>query len=165
MGKVRLENLRHLVLDEADKMLEMGFYEDIMSIIARLPVKRQTLLFSATMPAKIRTMAKRFLSILLRLILLQLNLPKALVNMYALCMITRSWNAEYLFKEKDVESMILFTSRKSKVNDIVRSLRKIGFTADGIHSDRTQEERDTILNDFKNRKFKILVATIFFHGV
>jgi superfamily II DNA/RNA helicase len=160
MGKVRLENLRHLVLDEADKMLEMGFYDDIMSIIARLPVKRQTLLFSATMPAKIRTMAKKIL-----INPAEINIatakPAEGISQYV-CIVHDNQKLgmlEYLFKEKDVESMILFTSRKSKVNDIVRSLRKIGFTADGIHSDRTQEERDTILNDFKNRKFKILVAT------
>ncbi|QHT72270.1 DEAD/DEAH box helicase [Rhodocytophaga rosea] len=160
MGKVKLENLRHVILDEADKMLEMGFYEDIMSIIAKLPTKRQTLLFSATMPAKIRTLAKRILVEPEEITIAMAKPAEGIVQW--VCHVYENQKLrvlEHLFKEKQVESMILFTSRKAKVNDIVGSLHRIGLSAQGIHSDKTQQERDATLNDFKNRRFKILVAT------
>lgn len=160
MGKINFDRLQHLILDEADKMLEMGFYDDIMGIIAKLPVQRQTLFFSATMPSKIRVMAKKILQKPVEINIATAK-PAEGISQFV-CILhdhQKLGMLELLFKEKDVESMILFTSRKSNVNGIVKSLQKIGFTANGIHSDRTQEERDTILNDFKNRKFKILVAT------
>jgi ATP-dependent RNA helicase RhlE len=159
-GKMKLDKISHLVLDEADKMLDMGFYDDIMGIIARLPTQRQTLMFSATMPPRIRTMAKKIL-----INPFEINIatakPAEGINQsaYILYDTQKLPLLRYIFKEQEVESMIMFTARKSNVNEIVRSLRKLGVTVEGIHSDRTQEEREAILNDFKNRKFKVLVAT------
>ncbi|MBC7923499.1 MAG: DEAD/DEAH box helicase [Ferruginibacter sp.] len=159
-GKLKLDKIRHLVLDEADKMLEMGFYDDIMSIVAQLPTQRQTLLFSATMPARIRTLAKKILVDPAEINIATAK-PAAGIQQsaYILHDSQKLPLLRHLFRQKEVESMLLFTGRKSNVNEIVRSLAKIGFTVEGIHSDRTQEEREKVLNDFKNRQFKILVAT------
>lgn len=160
MGKVKLENLQHLVLDEADKMLEMGFYDDIMNIIRQLPLKRQNLLFSATMPARIATMAKKILIDPVE-VTIAASKPAEGVAQFV-CMVYDNQKIgmlQHICTERQVESMILFTSRKAAVNDIVRALQRNGLSAEGIHSDKLQQERDSVLNDFKNRRFKILVST------
>ncbi|MES2734224.1 MAG: DEAD/DEAH box helicase [Bacteroidota bacterium] len=159
-GKLKLDKIQHLVLDEADKMMDMGFYDDIMGMIAQLPTQRQTLLFSATMPARIRTLAKKIL-----IEPKEINIATAKPaegiqqSAYILYDNQKLPLLRHLFKQLEVESMIMFTARKSNVNEIVRSLQKMGLSVEGIHSDRTQEEREKILNDYKNRQFKILVAT------
>lgn len=160
IGKVKLENLQHLVLDEADKMLEMGFYDDIMNIIRQLPPKRQTLLFSATMPPKIASMAKNIL-VNPAEVTIAASKPAEGIAQFA-CMLHDNQKIgmlKHICTERQVESMILFTARKAAVNDIVRALQRNGLSADGMHSDKLQHERDAVLNDFKNRKFTILVST------
>jgi ATP-dependent RNA helicase RhlE len=160
LGYVDLSHLKFLVLDEADKMLDMGFYEDIMGIIAKTPVERQTLMFSATMPPNIRKMAKVILKDPEE-ISIRVSLPAEKIRQYAYLAHDNQKTAllEVIFSHKTVGMMILFTSRKRFVNDIVKALRKLGFQAEGIHSDTEQTERETILNDFKNGKIQILVAT------
>nr|WP_322786345.1 DEAD/DEAH box helicase [Pontibacter roseus] len=160
MGYVKLDQLKYLVLDEADKMLDMGFMDDILKIVRSLPQERQTLLFSATMPKKIRDLAQQILKEPEQ-VNLAISKPAEGIDqrLYLTYDNQKLPVLEHLIRELDVQSMIIFTSRKSNVNQIVRSLVKMGFPAEGISSDLTQEERERALQGFKNKKYKILVAT------
>ncbi|MEJ8803510.1 DEAD/DEAH box helicase [Pontibacter sp. H249] len=160
MGYVKLDQLNHLVLDEADKMMDMGFMDDLLKIIKQLPKERQTLLFSATMPRKIRDLSQQILQDPAE-VNLAISKPAAGIDqrLYLAFDNQKLPLLEHLLQEQDVQNMIVFTSRKSNVNQIVRSLRKMGFGAEGIQSDMTQEERERALQGFKNKQYQILVAT------
>ena len=160
LGYVKLDQLKYLVLDEADKMLDMGFMDDILKIVRSLPQQRQTLLFSATMPKKIRDLAQQILQDPAQ-INLAISKPAEGIDqrLYLTYDNQKLPLLEHLLREQDVQNMIIFTSRKSNVAQIVRSLRKMGFATEGIQSDLTQEEREKALQGFKNKQFQILVAT------
>jgi ATP-dependent RNA helicase RhlE len=160
MGYVKLDKLEYLVLDEADKMLDMGFMDDIMRIVRELPQDRQTLMFSATMPPKIRDFARKILQSPAE-ISLAVSKPAAGIDQrsYLVYDNQKLPLLQHLMKDVDVQSMVIFTSRKSAVNEIVRAVVKMGHSAEGISSDRTQEEREATMQGFRNKKFKILVAT------
>ncbi|WP_076422496.1 DEAD/DEAH box helicase [Pontibacter lucknowensis] len=160
LGYVKLDQLKYLVLDEADKMLDMGFMDDILKIVRALPAERQTLLFSATMPKKIRDLSQQILQ-QPEEVNLAISKPAEGIDqrLYLTYDNQKLPLLEHLIRELEVQNMIIFTSRKSNVNQIVRSLRKMGFEAEGIMSDLTQEEREKALQGFKNRKYQILVAT------
>lgn len=162
LGYVNFDKIDYLVLDEADKMLDMGFSDDILNIVAKLPAKRQTLLFSATMPNKIREFARRILTDPEE-IRLAVSKPAAGIDQqfYMAYDNQKLPLLAHLIKtsEKPVQSMVLFTSKKAEVNSIVRTLSKLGYEARGISSDLEQDEREVVLRDFKNKQFPILVAT------
>ncbi len=160
LGYVKLDQLKYLVLDEADKMLDMGFMDDILKIVRALPTERQTLLFSATMPKKIRDLSQQILQQPSE-INLAISKPAEGIDqrLYLTYDNQKLPLLEHLIRELEVSNMIIFTSRKSNVNQIVRSLRKMGFEAEGIMSDLTQDEREKALQGFKNKKYQILVAT------
>ncbi len=160
LGYVNVSQLQHLVLDEADRMLDMGFYEDIMKIISFLPKERQTMLFSATMPPKIRTLAQQILHDPEE-INIALSKPAAGVLQAAFLVYDQQKVAliEYLLTAKHVESVIIFCGTKSSVKQIELTLKKLNFGAQAIHSDLEQSEREEVLRQFKNRKVQILVAT------
>ncbi len=160
MGYVKFEDLKYLVLDEADKMMDMGFSDDILNIVRQLPKKRQTLLFSATMPNKIRDFSKQILNEPEE-IRLAVSKPAAGIDQQLYMAFDRQkiYILEHILKTQNVQSMVLFTSQKAAVSGIVRSINKLGYVAQGISSDRTQEEREQIMRDFKNKAFPILVAT------
>jgi superfamily II DNA/RNA helicase len=160
MGYVKLDKLDYLVLDEADKMLDMGFMDDIMRIVRELPQDRQTLMFSATMPPKIRDFARKILQEPAE-ISLAVSKPAEGIDQrsYLVYDNQKLPLLQHLIKDLDVVSMVIFTSRKSAVNDIVRAVVKMGHTAEGISSDRTQDEREATMQGFRNKQFKILVAT------
>ena len=160
LGYVKFEHLRYLVLDEADKMMDMGFSDDILNIVRQLPKQRQTLLFSATMPSKIRDFSQQILHQPDE-VRLAVSKPAAGINQqfYMTFDHQKLPVLEHLIKAQDVQSMVLFTSKKSAVAGIVRSLNKLGYPAQGISSDRTQEEREATMRAFKNKQFPILVAT------
>ena len=160
MGYVNFDKLNYLVLDEADKMLDMGFSDDILKIVDSLPKERQTLLFSATMPAKIRALASKLLTNPEE-IRLSVSKPAAGIDqrIYLAKDHQKLPLLEHLMGQMEVKSMVLFTSRKSEVNAIVRALAKRGYVAKGVSSDLEQEERQSVLREFKNKQLQIVVAT------
>jgi superfamily II DNA/RNA helicase len=153
--------IKHLILDEADRMLDMGFFDDIMRIVRELPVTRQTLMFSATMPPKIRKLAEGILrnpqSVNIAISKPAENIIQAAYMVYENQKIAL---VKALLKGKtDYKSVLIFTSRKINVNGIVRELRRMGFKTDGMLSDLDQKEREEVMLRFRNRETQVLVAT------
>lgn len=161
MGNVNFKHLKHLVLDEADRMLDMGFIDDLMFIFKHLPEKKQTLLFSATMPDKIRQFAKRILHQPAE-ISLSISKPAEGVAQHAFLAFDgqKTDLLAHVLKEKpDYQSILIFTSAKAKVSEIIAGLRKNGFKAQGISSNLEQEQREEVLRGFRSKRIRILVAT------
>ncbi|TVQ15084.1 MAG: DEAD/DEAH box helicase [Bacteroidetes bacterium] len=160
MGKIDFSSLKHLVLDEADRMLDMGFFEDIMRIIGYLPKERQTLLFSATMPPKIETLANKILNNPFKFNL-SLSKPAAGISQQAYVVYNKQKDDLLLsiLENKDFDSVLIFASTKIKVKQIGDMLKAKKLDVKSFHSDLEQEVRGALLRDFKNRQLRIIVAT------
>lgn len=160
MGYVKVDQLQHLILDEADRMLDMGFFDDLMKIISYLPKKRQNLMFSATMPQKIRELAKKILHEPEEI---NIAISKPAERIFQAAFIVYDNQkiplATHLLSAKKMQSVIIFCSTKVSAKKLARELKDLKFSAEDIHSDLDQTERETVLRDFKNRKLSILVAT------
>ncbi len=160
MGGFNFTGLRHLILDEADRMLDMGFYDDLMRIISELPKERQTLCFSATMNPKMRKLAATILRNPE-----QINIAVSRPAEGVLQQAYMAFNEQKdnlllkLLQEADYQSSLVFCSRKETVKKLERELRRRGIAAVAFHSDLEQEERELIMQDFKNRKVPLLVGT------
>lgn len=161
LGYVNFSKVKHLILDEADKMLDMGFFEDLMDIINTLPEVRQTLMFSATMPPKIRELAKRILKEPEEITLSISKPAEGVKQSVFLCFDDQKIPliASILQQRPDYTSIIIFTSSKSKVSEIVRGLGRKGLKAQGISSAYEQAEREEILRGFRSHRIPVLVAT------
>jgi superfamily II DNA/RNA helicase len=160
MGYVKLDGLKYLILDEADRMLDMGFYDDIMFIISHLPKKRQNLLFSATMPHKIREMARKILHQPAE-INISISKPNEKIVQEAFVVFEEQKIPliKYLLKKKDFAMVLIFCSSKQSVKQLTRDLQRAGVKADEIHSDLEQDKREDVLMQFKSRRLPILIAT------
>lgn len=152
--------VKHFILDEADRMLDMGFHDDIMTIFKKLPQKKQSLLFSATMPPKIRSLANKILDNPAS-ISLAISKPAAGIQQRAYLAhdSQKIKLTQHLLKGKDLEHVLIFCSTIKSTKELARSLRKVGLPAQDIHSELDQDAREQLLLDFKNKKVKILVAT------
>ncbi len=160
LGNIDLSRVSFFILDEADRMLDMGFSEDIMQIEKQLPKNRQTIMFSATMPNKIVELAKTILHDPVE-IKLAVSKPAEKIHQSAfVCYEAQKINiVKSLFKEKRPHRVIIFAGSKLKVKDLSITLKRAGFNVGAMHSDLLQSERDDVMFQFKSNKIDILVAT------
>ncbi len=160
-GYVDFSHIEILILDEADRMLDIGFHDDIMKIISNIPKKRQTLMFSATMPSNIRTLSKRIMKEPAE-ISLEIAKPAEGV-IQAAYMVSESQKmplVKSLIADKpDYNSILIFSSTRKKVQEIARGLRSKDYVVEGISSDLEQKEREEMLIRFRSRRTRVLVAT------
>ena len=155
-------SVKHLILDEADRMLDMGFYDDIMKISNTLPKNRQTLLFSATMPPKIRELANKLLKNPESISLAISKPAEGITQSAYMCHDSQkvSLVREILrAKGKDLSHVLIFASSIKSVREIKTTLNKAGMKASEMHSGLDQDQREQTIRDFKSKKIKILVAT------
>lgn len=160
-GTFKFDKLQHLVLDEADRMLDMGFNEDIQRIVSYLPKKRQTLMFSATMPPNIKKLAKMILNNPEE-VSIEMSKPAEGVLQAAYLVKEQQKSAliKHLIADKEeYKSILIFTSTKAKVNQIVNSLKSPKYKVDGISSDLLQKDREEVVSNFRARNTRVLIAT------
>lgn len=160
MGYVKTKGLQYLILDEADRMLDMGFYDDIMKIISFLPPKRQNLLFSATMPTKIRDLARNILHEPAE-VNIAISKPPAKIVQEAFVVFEpqKIPLVKWLLKTTNLKSTLIFCSKKHNVKQLTAELRRSKFHVKEIHSDLEQAEREQVLLEFRSQRLPILVAT------
>ena len=157
---IDFSGVKYFILDEADRMLDMGFYDDIMTIVNKLPKDRQTIMFSATMPTNIRKMAKAIMQHPVE-VQIAISRPPESINQRAADIYETQKNdyLKLLLKERGLKKVIIFVGKKQKVKELTRALRANHIDARAMHSDLEQKERDEVMLDFRNGKVDVLVAT------
>ncbi len=160
VGNVDLSRVSFFVLDEADRMLDMGFSDDIMQIASHLPKNRQTVMFSATMPEKIQQLAK---SMLYHPVMVKIAVSrpaeKIQQSAYICYEMQKQGIIKHLFATNQLQRVIIFSGKKDKVKDIYRELKHMKINCAQMHSDLTQQERDEVMLSFKAGQVDVLVAT------
>ena len=160
MGYVKMKELKYLVLDEADRMLDMGFHDDIMKIISHLPAKRQTILFSATMPPKMMQLAKTILINPAEVSIALSKPPESIKQLVYLVYDTQKIPLiQHILGEQPYKSVLIFCSRKQTVKQLTAQLQKRKYNANEIHSDLDQSQRENVLLEFASKRLPIIVAT------
>ncbi len=160
LGNIDLSKVSFFILDEADRMLDMGFYDDIMQIVKQLPQKRQNMLFSATMPDEIQRMAHTILHNPAEVKLAVSKPADGILQAAYVCYeVQKLPIIQTLFSSNAPKRVIAFASSKLKVKEITKSLRRIGLNVGEMHSDLSQAERDDIMHRFRNGHINVLVAT------
>ena len=157
---IDFSGVKYFILDEADRMLDMGFYDDIMTIVKKLPADRQTIMFSATMPENIRRLAKSIMHNPQE-VRIAVSRPPESITQLAIRLYEgeKEQTVLNLLKDKNLKKVILFAGKKQRVKDLTRALRRLGLDAQAMHSDLEQKERDEVMLAFRNGKVDVLVAT------
>ncbi|MFM1857886.1 MAG: hypothetical protein RLZ05_946 [Bacteroidota bacterium] len=160
MGYVNFKQLQFLVLDEADRMLDMGFQEDLNKILTHIPATRQTLLFSATMPEKIRALARKILRDPAEINIAISKPPEKIVQKAFVVYESQKMPLiSHLLRTTPYKNAVVFCSRKQTVKELTRNLKRAGFTVEEIHSDLEQAVRENVLGAFASGRVPLLVAT------
>jgi ATP-dependent RNA helicase RhlE len=158
---ISLSDIQYFILDEADRMLDMGFVHDVKRIIARLPAKRQTLFFSATMPNEIKQLAAMLLTNPVKVEVTPESPTVEIIqqSVYFVEKQNKQSLLIQLLKDKTIETVLVFTQMKHSADKLARSLNKAGIRAEAIHGNKSQNARQDALKNFKNRRTRVLVAT------
>lgn len=161
MGYMKLDTLHHVILDEADRMLDIGFHDDILRIFSYFPKVRQTLMFSATMPKKIRDLAKEILKEPDEISIAISKPAEGVMQVVYLCYdpLKAKFIKQLIDGKESCKSIIIFTAKKKEVADTVRALRNKEYLVEGISSDLDQNEREAVLIRFRSKQCRVLVAT------
>ncbi|HVV53860.1 MAG TPA: DEAD/DEAH box helicase [Mucilaginibacter sp.] len=160
-GFVRLDHIRMLVLDEADRMLDMGFVHDVKKVIAKVPARRQTLFFSATMPNEIQLLANSILHNPEKVEVTPVSSTADTIQQH-LFYVEKSDKKQlliHLLKDKGIKTALVFTRTKHGADRVARDLNRAGITAEAIHGNKSQNARQRALTNFKNRTTRVLIAT------
>jgi len=160
-GYIRLDKLQIFVLDEADRMLDMGFIHDVKKVIAKLPAKRQTLFFSATMPPEIQKLANVLLTNPSKV---EVTPPSSTVDkieqsLYYVGKMDKPELLLHLLQDKEIRTALVFTRTKHGADKVVKTLQRFNIRAAAIHGNKSQNARQGALSDFKNGTLRVLVAT------
>ncbi|MBC7946577.1 MAG: DEAD/DEAH box helicase [Chitinophagaceae bacterium] len=158
---ISLQDIKYFVLDEADRMLDMGFVQDVKRIIAKLPVKKQTLFFSATMPPEIKQLANILLNDPVKV---EVTPPSSTVDLiqqslYYVDKMSKRSLLIHVLSDTTIETALVFTRTKHGADKIAKDLNRSGLRAEAIHGNKSQNARQAALHNFKTRKTRILVAT------
>ena len=157
---IDFSHVKYFILDEADRMLDMGFFDDIMQVVNRLPKDRQNIMFSATMPPKIRQLAKTIMNDPFEVKIAVSRPPESIMQTAYVCYeAQKPAIIKSLFATEEPNKVILFSGSKLKVKEITKTLRQLGLKVDEMHSDLDQVQRDKVMHEFKNNRVNILVAT------
>lgn len=160
LGYVDLSKVSFFILDEADRMLDMGFADDIMQIVKQLPKERQTIMFSATMPVKIQQLAQTILTNPMEVKLAVSKPAEKIIQVAYICYEQQKLSIiQSLFETQVPERVILFASSKLKVKEITKALKRMHMNVGEMHSDLDQSQREEIMHEFKNGRINILIAT------
>jgi ATP-dependent RNA helicase RhlE len=157
---IDFSHVKYFILDEADRMLDMGFFDDIMQVVNRLPKDRQTIMFSATMPPKIRLLAKTILNDPAEVKIAVSKPPESIMQTAYICYEAQKQAIiRHLFVEQEATKVIIFSGSKLKVKELFKTFRQMGLSVGEMHSDLDQGQREHVMHEFKNNRVSILVAT------
>jgi ATP-dependent RNA helicase RhlE len=160
-GHITLNNIKYFVLDEADRMLDIGFLPEIKRILSRLPEKKQTLLFSATMPEAIRKLANSLLKNPVKVEVTPVSSTAEMIQQSVYLVERQDKQALLinLLKDKSIETVLVFTQMKHSADKLAKNLHRSGISAEAIHGNKSQNQRQQALKNFKRRTTRVLVAT------